>query len=161
LVPGSRRLGKLMTATGHWSRTGRAETDSKTKATSSSWTCICLPAVSREPADRVGVSADCGSHPHHDGQRRITVGGASCRARGYLVKGADRDEIIHAIRAGTSGQVIFGAGATAYASTFFTGASTSSYSARPFPKLTDRELQILQQWRHRPPILLAELTNCA
>jgi DNA-binding NarL/FixJ family response regulator len=65
-------------------------------------------------------------------------------ARGYLVKGAERDEIIHAIRAVRSGQVIFGAGVAAKALAFFTAAPTGGRSARPFPALTDRELEILQ-----------------
>jgi DNA-binding NarL/FixJ family response regulator len=65
-------------------------------------------------------------------------------ARGYLLKGAERDEIIHAIRAVRSGQVIFGAGVAAKALAFFTAAPTGGRSARAFPALTDRELEILQ-----------------
>ena len=65
-------------------------------------------------------------------------------ARGYLVKGAERDEIIHAIRAVGSGQVIFGAGVAAKALAFFTAAPPGGRSARPFPTLTYRELEILQ-----------------
>jgi DNA-binding NarL/FixJ family response regulator len=65
-------------------------------------------------------------------------------ARGYLVKGADRDEIVRAIQAIAAGDVVFGAGVAARALAFFAAAPAGGRAARPFPELTDREVEILQ-----------------
>jgi len=65
-------------------------------------------------------------------------------ARGYLVKGAERDEIVRAIEAVAAGDVVFGAGVAARALAFFATAPAGSRAARPFPELTDREVEILQ-----------------
>jgi DNA-binding NarL/FixJ family response regulator len=65
-------------------------------------------------------------------------------AHGYLVKGAERDEIIRAIQAVAAGEVVFGAGVAARALAFFAAASAGTRAARPFPDLTDREIEILQ-----------------
>ena len=65
-------------------------------------------------------------------------------ARGYLVKGAERDEIVRAIEAVAAGDVVFGAGVAARALAFFATAPAGSRAARPFPELTDREIEILQ-----------------
>ena len=62
-------------------------------------------------------------------------------ARGYLVKGAEQDEILDAIRAVARGEVVFGPGVAAHALSSFT--TTSPAGPRPFPSLTDREHQIL------------------
>jgi DNA-binding NarL/FixJ family response regulator len=62
-------------------------------------------------------------------------------ARGYLVKGAEQDEIERAIRAVASGEAIFGPGVAHRVLGFFNA------SARPpddaFPELTAREREIL------------------
>ena len=65
-------------------------------------------------------------------------------ARGYLVKGADRDEIVRAIQAIAAGDVVFGAGVAGRALAFFAAAPAGGRAARPFPELTDREIEILQ-----------------
>jgi len=65
-------------------------------------------------------------------------------ARGYLVKGAERDEIVRAIESVAAGDVVFGAGVAARALAFFATAPAGSRAARPFPELTDREIEILQ-----------------
>ncbi len=65
-------------------------------------------------------------------------------ARGYLVKGADRDDILRAIHAVAAGEVVFGAGVAARALAFFAAAPPGGRAARPFPELTDREVEILQ-----------------
>jgi DNA-binding NarL/FixJ family response regulator len=67
-----------------------------------------------------------------------------CGARGYLVKGAERDEILRAIQAVAGGEVVFGAGVAARALAFFSSSPAGSRAARPFPELTDREVEILQ-----------------
>ena len=65
-------------------------------------------------------------------------------AHGYLVKGAERDEIIRAIHAVAAGDVVFGGGVAAKALAFFAAAPAGGRAARPFPQLTDREVEILQ-----------------
>jgi DNA-binding NarL/FixJ family response regulator len=65
-------------------------------------------------------------------------------ARGYLVKGADRDDILRAIRAVVAGEVVFGAGVAERALAFFAASPVGGRAARPFPELTDREVEILQ-----------------
>jgi DNA-binding NarL/FixJ family response regulator len=70
-------------------------------------------------------------------------------ARGYLLKGADQDEIMAAIRSVVAGQAIFGPGVAARMLSFFTaptsafGASVEAQTAVPFPELTEREREIL------------------
>ena len=65
-------------------------------------------------------------------------------ARGYLVKGADRDEIVRAIVAVAAGEVVFGAGIAERALAYFAAAPAGARAARPFPELTDREMEILR-----------------
>ena len=66
-------------------------------------------------------------------------------ARGYLLKGADQDEIARALRAVAAGEVIFGPQVAARVLSFFaTPAATSTAASDPsFPELTSRECQIL------------------
>jgi DNA-binding NarL/FixJ family response regulator len=61
-------------------------------------------------------------------------------ARGYLVKGAEQEEIARAIRAVAAGEAIFGPGVARRVLTFF---SAPPPAAEPFPDLTARERQIL------------------
>jgi DNA-binding NarL/FixJ family response regulator len=61
-------------------------------------------------------------------------------ARGYLVKGAEQEEIARAIQAVAAGEAIFGPGVARRVLTFF---STPPPTAEPFPQLTVRERQIL------------------
>ncbi|MGW6932097.1 response regulator transcription factor [Lentzea sp. NPDC054927] len=61
-------------------------------------------------------------------------------ARGYLVKGAEQDEIARAIRAVAAGEAIFGPAVARRVLGFLTGSSTPDV---PFPELTARERQIL------------------
>ena len=65
-------------------------------------------------------------------------------ARGYLVKGAEQEQIVRAIQAIAAGEVVFGAGIAARALAYFTGAPPTGRAARPFPELTDREVEVLQ-----------------
>lgn len=62
-------------------------------------------------------------------------------ARGYLLKGAEQEEIVAAIRAVVSGQAIFGPGVAARVLSYF--AAPPVQPATPFPELTDRERDIL------------------
>ena len=65
-------------------------------------------------------------------------------ARGYLLKGAEQDEIAGAIRAVAAGQAIFGPGVASRVLGVFAGPPQPSLPAdEPFPELTDREREIL------------------
>ena len=61
-------------------------------------------------------------------------------ARGYLLKGASREQIRCAVHAAASGEIIFGAQLAARMIDCFTAAAAPS---PPFPQLTGRERQVL------------------
>ena len=63
-------------------------------------------------------------------------------ARGYLVKGADQDEVLRAIRAVASGEAIFGQAIAARLRHFF-AAPREAAVQQAFPDLTERESEIL------------------
>lgn len=62
-------------------------------------------------------------------------------ARGYLVKGAEQEEISRAIRAVAAGEAIFGPGVAQRMLDFF--AAPPAAAPPPFPELTARERDIL------------------
>jgi DNA-binding NarL/FixJ family response regulator len=83
------------------------------------------------------------------GDRAAVNAAVRAGARGYLVKGADRDELLGAIRAVASGEAVFGAGVAQVVLD-----SMAAHPAAPFPQLTAREREVLA--------LVAEgLTNAA
>jgi DNA-binding NarL/FixJ family response regulator len=64
-------------------------------------------------------------------------------ARGYLLKGADREQISRAVHAAANGEIIFGA----QLATRMLGYFTATPAAAPppvFPQLTDREREVLE-----------------
>jgi len=63
-------------------------------------------------------------------------------ARGYLLKGADRGELVRAIRAVVSGEAIFGPAIARRLMAFFATGNTARNAA--FPDLTDREREVLE-----------------
>jgi DNA-binding NarL/FixJ family response regulator len=63
-------------------------------------------------------------------------------ARGYLVKGSAGDRIVGAVRAVAAGDAVFGADVAARVLSRLT-AQPGRRADRPFPVLTDRELEIL------------------
>lgn len=63
-------------------------------------------------------------------------------ARGYLVKGADQEEVVRAIRAVASGEAIFGQAIAARLSRFFSMPRETAVQ-QAFPELTERESEIL------------------
>jgi DNA-binding NarL/FixJ family response regulator len=73
-------------------------------------------------------------------------------ARGYLLKGADREEIARALTTVGSGEVVFSAALASRVLSWFAGGRSSE--ALPFPHLTDREREILD-------LLARGLTNQA
>lgn len=67
-------------------------------------------------------------------------------ARGYLLKGADQDEIGRALRAVASGEVIFSPGvASGVLGAMSAGGDGQRMSRGSFPELTTREREILRQ----------------
>src|SRR3954452_9731389 len=63
-------------------------------------------------------------------------------ARGYLLKGAEQDEILRAIRAAAAGEAIFGPQIAQRVIAHFTSGSGSA--AATFPSLTEREREVLE-----------------
>ena len=63
-------------------------------------------------------------------------------ARGYLLKGADQDEIVRAIRAAAAGEAIFGPEVAARVIDHFAQGARSL--ADVFPSLTEREREVLE-----------------
>ncbi len=64
-------------------------------------------------------------------------------ARGYLLKGADQAEILRAIHSVRNGEALFGPGIARRLINLFT--HIHSESAPPFPELTEREREVLDQ----------------
>jgi DNA-binding NarL/FixJ family response regulator len=65
-------------------------------------------------------------------------------ARGYLLKGADQDEIVGGIRAVAAGQAIFGPGIASRVLGYFAAPPVVAVPVdEPFPELTARERDIL------------------
>lgn len=63
-------------------------------------------------------------------------------AHGYLLKGADRDEIVRAIHAAAAGEAIFAPGVARRVIEHFVGGGESATPA--FPTLTGREHEVLE-----------------
>jgi DNA-binding NarL/FixJ family response regulator len=63
-------------------------------------------------------------------------------ARGYLLKGADHDEVVRAIRAVASGEAIFGPAIAERLMAYF--AASADGTAQAFPELTGREREVLE-----------------
>ena len=68
-------------------------------------------------------------------------------AKGYMLKDANEEDILHAIRAVGKGEAIFSPAVARRVVDFFTGARRSeaerAVPARVFPELTDREREVL------------------
>jgi len=64
-------------------------------------------------------------------------------ARGYLLKGAEQEEIVGAIRAVAAGQAIFGPGIASRLLGYFAAPPEPKPDDEPFPELTAREREIL------------------
>jgi DNA-binding NarL/FixJ family response regulator len=63
-------------------------------------------------------------------------------ARGYLLKGADRAQILRSIEAVAQGEVVFSSGIASRVLSFF-AARPGVPAVAPFPELTEREREIL------------------
>ncbi len=71
----------------------------------------------------------------------LVFGALKAGARGYLLKGADRAELVRAIRGVASGEAIFGAGIARRLMAYF--AARPAVAPAVFPELTEREREIL------------------
>jgi len=64
-------------------------------------------------------------------------------ARGYILKGADKAEVLTTVQAVAEGQALFGPGVAARLTTFFQRGGVGETAVAPFPDLTDRERELL------------------
>ncbi|HET6818704.1 MAG TPA: response regulator transcription factor [Mycobacteriales bacterium] len=64
-------------------------------------------------------------------------------ARGYLLKEADAEDILRAVRAVAAGEAVFGPRIADRVIAFFSTAGLRGAAATPFPQLTDREREVL------------------
>ena len=62
-------------------------------------------------------------------------------ARGYLLKGAEQEDIARTVRAVSAGEAVFGPGVAARILAHLTAPVVAP---RPFPQLSDREFQVLE-----------------
>ena len=77
---------------------------------------------------------------HEDNE--ALFGALRAGARGYLLKGADRAEIVRAVLAIASGDAVYSASVARRIIAVFTGAH-ETYAAQVFPELTMREREVL------------------
>jgi DNA-binding NarL/FixJ family response regulator len=65
-------------------------------------------------------------------------------ARGYLVKGADGEEIVRAVRTVAAGGAVYGGSVARRIVAFYAGHDAESPVERAFPELTAREREVLE-----------------
>jgi DNA-binding NarL/FixJ family response regulator len=70
------------------------------------------------------------------------LGAMAAGAIGYLLKGADQDDVVRAVRAAAAGEMIFGPGVAQRVRQLLTG-PTSAPPGGELPGLTNRELEVL------------------
>jgi DNA-binding NarL/FixJ family response regulator len=64
-------------------------------------------------------------------------------ARSYLLKGADKDEVLDTVRAAAAGEARFGPAIAQRLTDFFQRAGSQGLALTPFAQLTDREREVL------------------
>jgi DNA-binding NarL/FixJ family response regulator len=65
-------------------------------------------------------------------------------ARGYILKGADKAEVLRTVTAVAEGQALFGPAIAGRLTRFFQRAGQVEAAAAPFPDLTEREREVLE-----------------
>ena len=65
-------------------------------------------------------------------------------ALGYLVKGADGEEIVRAVHSVANGEAVYGGSVARRIIAFYSGRTAGSARDRAFPDLTPRELEVLE-----------------
>jgi DNA-binding NarL/FixJ family response regulator len=71
---------------------------------------------------------------------QMLVAALKAGARGYLLKGANHDEIARALRSVAAGEAVFGKGVAQHVLDRLSG---HGMATKPFPQLTERELEVL------------------
>ena len=71
------------------------------------------------------------------------VAAMSAGARGYILKGADKAEVLRTVTAVAEGQALFGPVIAGRLATFFQRGGSTETTVSPFPELTEREHEIL------------------
>ncbi len=94
-------------------------------------------------ADRAVLTAHRRAGADDDGGRGVGVRGDPAGARGYLLKGARRSEILRSIEAVGAGEVIFGPAIAERVTTYFRGVQAPA-APELFPELTERERHVLR-----------------
>jgi DNA-binding NarL/FixJ family response regulator len=74
----------------------------------------------------------------HDDERAVRAA-IEAGAKGYLLKGAERDEIVRAVLCVAAGGTVYGSGVGSVVRTLLSGGPAPD----PFPQLTSRERQVL------------------
>jgi len=64
-------------------------------------------------------------------------------ARGYILKGADKAEVLRTVKAVAEGQALFGPAIASRLTNFFQKGGQMETAVVPFPELTDREREVL------------------
>ncbi len=64
-------------------------------------------------------------------------------ARGYILKGADKAEVLRTIQAVAEGQALFGPAIAGRLTAFFQSGGKGETAVSPFPNLTEREREVL------------------
>jgi DNA-binding NarL/FixJ family response regulator len=65
-------------------------------------------------------------------------------ARGYILKGADKAEVLRTVQAVADGEALFGPAIASRLTAFFQSADNQGATVTPFPALTDRERDVLE-----------------
>jgi len=79
-----------------------------------------------------------------DGGDASLVRALQAGARGYVLKGAQRPELLRAVRAAAAGEALLGADVARRLAPYVVAPRTdTAIVGRPFPELTERELEIL------------------
>ena len=75
----------------------------------------------------------------------VSLFAAMCAgARGYILKGADKAEVMQTVTAVAEGQALFGPKIASRLTTFFQKGAQVETAVVPFPDLTDREREVLR-----------------
>jgi DNA-binding NarL/FixJ family response regulator len=64
-------------------------------------------------------------------------------AHGYILKGADKADVLRSVRAVAKGEALFGPAMAQRLTNFFQQAAGKGLTVSPFPELTDREREVL------------------
>ena len=103
--------------------------------------------VRGHPADRPGGARYCRPGPDDDRGRPDAQPRDAGRTKGYLLKGATKEQIVRAVTAVSAGEAIFG---QAVARHVLSKLGTPDPAVEPFPQLTRRERQSVDRLARGP-----------